>query len=158
MAERRNQQQGRQPQQSQSGTRQPQQGQSQGSGMGQQGSMGAGQEFPQDKVRGSQQGGQSGTGQQRQFDSQGSGQQSGGSGTGSAFASQIREHMEVVDADGRHCGTVDHLEGDRIKLSRKDSPDGQHHYVPMNQVAGIEGGKVCLRSRGDNAFGMEAGR
>lgn len=40
----------------------------------------------------------------------------------------IQDHMEVVDARGMHVGTVDHLEGDRIKLARDDSPDNRHHY------------------------------
>ena len=35
----------------------------------------------------------------------------------------IKEHMEVVGADGVHVGTVDHLEGsDQVKLT-KDDPD-----------------------------------
>ena len=106
--------------------------------------------------RAQQQGDQSGTRQQQQFD-RGTSQQSGGSATTSRFADQIREHMEVVDDMGRHCGTVDHVEGDRIKLARSDSPDGKHHYVAMSQVAGIKDGKVCLRERGDNDFGMESG-
>ena len=67
----------------------------------------------------------------------------------------IKEHMEVIGADGVHVGTVDHIDGDRIKLSRSDSKDGQHHYVQMSQVAGIENNKVRLRERGDNDFGME---
>ena len=33
----------------------------------------------------------------------------------------IREHMEVIGADGVHLGTVDHVEDDRIKLTRADS-------------------------------------
>ncbi|MDU2926289.1 DUF2171 domain-containing protein, partial [Bradyrhizobium sp.] len=33
----------------------------------------------------------------------------------------IREHMEVIGADGAHVGTVDRVEGNRIKLTRKDS-------------------------------------
>jgi rRNA processing protein Gar1 len=37
----------------------------------------------------------------------------------------IREHMEVVDSTGKHVGTVDKVEGERIKLTRKDSGDGQ---------------------------------
>lgn len=121
----------------------------------QRGGASLGQEHQTDMQRGSQQGaGQGSARQPQQFDTQGRGQQ-GGMGSDSRFADQIREHMEVVDAAGKHCGTVDHLEGDRIKLSRTDSPDGQHHYVSMSQVAGIEGGKVCLRERGDNDFGME---
>ena len=44
--------------------------------------------------------------------------------------SQIREHMEVIGADGVHLGTVDHVEGNRIKLIRADSGVGheQHHH------------------------------
>ena len=122
------------------------------------GALGAGQEHQQDSQRGSQQGrqqgGQSGAGQQQQFDSRGMGQQGGG-GAHSRFADQIREHMEVIDDSGQRCGTVDHVEGDQIKLARSDSNDGQHHYVPMSQVAGIEGNTVRLRERGDNDFGME---
>ena len=36
-------------------------------------------------------------------------------------ASAIREHMEVIGADGVHVGTVDKVEGDRIKLTKADS-------------------------------------
>jgi len=31
--------------------------------------------------------------------------------------SLIRQHMEVVGSDGRHVGTVDRIEGRRIKLT-----------------------------------------
>jgi hypothetical protein len=41
--------------------------------------------------------------------------------------------MEVIGADGAHVGTVDHLEGNRIKLTKKDSGEGahegHHHYI-----------------------------
>ena len=154
MEKRRNQQQqGGQMQQSDA-SRQNQQG----SASGQQGGARMGQEHQTDMQRGSQQGGGQDTArQQHQFD-RGTSQQGGGSGTTSRFADQIREHMPVIDSSGQQCGTVDHVEGDRIKLSRSGSPDGQHHYVPLSQVTGIEGGKVCLRDRGDNVFGMEGGR
>src|SRR5215218_453919 len=49
-------------------------------------------------------------------------------------AQQIREHMEVVGSDGGHVGTVDKVEGDRIKLTKKDDPDGtgaHHHYLSL---------------------------
>lgn len=104
-----------------------------------------------DDNRGQQ--GDSSRGQQQQFDQQGG--QSSGSGE-SRFADQIREHQEVVDSSGNHVGTVDHVQGDQIKLARKDSDDGQHHYVQLSQVAGIEGDKVRLRERGDNDFGQQA--
>ena len=31
----------------------------------------------------------------------------------------IKEHMEVIGADGVHVGTVDRIEGGRIKLTKK---------------------------------------
>jgi hypothetical protein len=46
--------------------------------------------------------------------------------------------MEVRSADGSHLGTVDGLEGDRIKLTRNDSPDGQHHYVSLDAVERVD--------------------
>jgi hypothetical protein len=60
---------------------------------------------------------------------------------------QICEHMEVVDADGQHVGIVDKVEGDRIKLTKKDSLDGQHLFLDKNQVAGVEGNKVKLAQK-----------
>lgn len=55
-----------------------------------------------------------------------------------AEASDIREHMEVRDTVGVHVGTVDHVEGDRIKLTRANAPDGQHHYVPLSAVSRVD--------------------
>jgi len=59
-------------------------------------------------------------------------------------ASQIREHMKVVGSDGQHIGTVDRVEGSRIKLTRSDSSDGEHHYIELGEVDGIRNGEVCL--------------
>ncbi len=41
-----------------------------------------------------------------------------------ADASAIREHMEVIGADGVHVGTVDHVQDGRIKLTKADSGEG----------------------------------
>ncbi len=65
----------------------------------------------------------------------------------SGHASEIREHMEIVGSDGEHVGTVDKLEGDRIKLTKKDDPDGSgqhHHYLPVSAVDSVGGDKVKL--------------
>jgi hypothetical protein len=59
----------------------------------------------------------------------------------------ICEHMEVVDADGQHVGTVDKVDGDRIKLTKKDSLDGQHLFLDKSQVAGVEENKVKLSQK-----------
>lgn len=69
-----------------------------------------------------------------------------------ADASAIQEHMEVIGADGGHVGTVDHVEGDRIKLTRNDpGAGGQHHYMPLGLVADVDGGKVRLSMTADLA-------
>ena len=81
-------------------------------------------------------------------------------------ASAIREHMEVIGADGVHVGTVDAVEGDRIKLTRRDQPEGQmeqsesshaghHHYISLGLVAAVEGDQVRLSATGANAVTFE---
>ena len=53
-------------------------------------------------------------------------------------ATKIREHMSVIGSDGEHVGTVDAVEGDRIKLTRTDSREGAHHFIPVTQVARVD--------------------
>jgi hypothetical protein len=70
--------------------------------------------------------------------------------------SQIQEHAEVIGADGVHLGTVDHVDGERIKLSRADSGQfegqgGKHHWIPLGLVADVEDGKVRLSANADVA-------
>jgi len=76
-----------------------------------------------------------------------------------ADLSQIKEHAEVIGADGVHVGTVDHVQGDRIKLTKNDSGEGSHkghhHYVPGGLVAEIEGGTVRLSATAANAVLFE---
>lgn len=71
----------------------------------------------------------------------------------------IREHMEVIGADGVHVGTVDRLEGDRIKLTRDDSGmgghKGHHHYISAGLVADVEGNRVRLSANADVAVTFE---
>jgi hypothetical protein len=76
-----------------------------------------------------------------------------------ADASAIREHMEVIGADGVHIGTVDRVEGNRIKLTKPDSGmgshAGHHHYIQISLVADVEGDKVRLSAKGDVAVTFE---
>ncbi len=71
----------------------------------------------------------------------------------------IKEHMEVIGADGVHVGTVDHVQGDRIKLTKKDSGEGSHeghhHYISRGLVADVEGDKVRLSANADVAITFE---
>jgi hypothetical protein len=72
-----------------------------------------------------------------------------------ADLSQIKEHAEVIGADGVHVGTVDHVDGDRLKLTKKDSSDEHHHYVDGGLIADIEDGVVRLSANGANAILLE---
>jgi hypothetical protein len=71
----------------------------------------------------------------------------------------IKQHMEVIGADGVHIGTVDRLEGSRIKLTRADSGEGSHkghhHYIDQGLVAEVEGQKVRLSANADVAVTFE---
>ena len=72
---------------------------------------------------------------------------------------EIKEHMEVIGADGVHVGTVDKVEGDRIKLTKKGSGEGSHkghhHYIDRGLASGVEGNKVRLSATGAVAVTME---
>lgn len=58
-------------------------------------------------------------------------------------ANFITEHMEVVDVAGGHVGTVDHVEGERIKLTKAADGD-EHQYVATALVQDIRGNTVTL--------------
>jgi len=72
---------------------------------------------------------------------------------------EIKEHMEVIGADGVHVGTVDKVEGNRIKLTKADSGEGKHkghhHFVEKGLVAGVEGNNVRLSANAAVAVTME---
>ena len=65
--------------------------------------------------------------------------------TSGRIREKIREKMEVVGSDGAHVGTIDHIESDRIKLTRKDSTDGRHHFIQTNLIESVAGEKVTLK-------------
>jgi hypothetical protein len=77
---------------------------------------------------------------------------------------RIKEHMEVIGADGVHVGTVDHVEDGRIKLTKADSGmgahKGHHHFIDLGLVADVEGQKVRLSANAAVAvtFEEEGGR
>jgi hypothetical protein len=71
----------------------------------------------------------------------------------------IKEHMEVIGADGVHVGTVDRMEGKRIKLTKKDSGEGahkgHHHFIDASLIAEVEGNRVRLSANANVAVTME---
>ena len=50
--------------------------------------------------------------------------------------SRIKEHMEVIGADGVHVGTVDRVEENRIKLTKADSGEGRHKALNRHRGKG----------------------
>jgi len=47
--------------------------------------------------------------------------------------------MDVIASCGKKVGVADRVEGSAIKLTKKDSPDGQHHYVPVGWIGRVDG-------------------
>ena len=72
---------------------------------------------------------------------------------------QIVPHMEVIGADGVHEGTVDAVVGDRIRLAKRDSGEGQHkghsHFIDLGLVAEVEGQQVRLSANAAVAVTLE---
>src|SRR5258708_5591026 len=72
----------------------------------------------------------------------------------------VKQHMEVIGADGVHIGTVDRVEGGRIKLAKADSGEGRHkghhHFIDLGLVAGVEGQKVRLSANAAVAVTLQA--
>ncbi|MEO6011986.1 MAG: DUF2171 domain-containing protein [Devosia sp.] len=73
--------------------------------------------------------------------------------------SAIKEHMKIIGADGVRVGTVDRVEGGRIKLTKDDSGEGHHeghhHFIDGELVADVEGDAVRLSANGDVAVTHE---
>ncbi len=69
--------------------------------------------------------------------------------------------MEIIGADGAHIGTVDALDGSRIRLTTADSGEGRHaghrHYVPGGLIAEVEGNQVRLSANASVAVSFEEG-
>jgi hypothetical protein len=68
---------------------------------------------------------------------------------------EVREHMKVIGKDGAPVGTVDRVEGERIKLTKKDSPSGHqdhHHFIDKRLVGSVEGDIAKLSVNADEAL------
>ena len=65
----------------------------------------------------------------------------------------IREHMKIIGKDGAHVGTVDRVEGNRIKLTKNDNAAGHqdhHHFIDLDLVGAVEGDIVKLSVNADS--------
>ena len=63
----------------------------------------------------------------------------------------IREHMQVVGSDEQPVGTVDKVRGDRVILTKDDSPDGRHHAISCALIDRVEGDRLFLDRKADEA-------
>ena len=69
---------------------------------------------------------------------------------------QVREHMDVVGSDGEHVGTVDHVRGDHIKLTRGDSAAGGHHHsIPCAWINSVDTKVTLNRTAADTKKGWQ---
>ena len=72
---------------------------------------------------------------------------------------EIKEHMEVIGADGVKVGTVDRVVDGRIKLTKASSGEGphkgHHHFIEKGLIADVEGNNVRLSANAAVAVTME---
>lgn len=58
---------------------------------------------------------------------------------------KLQEHMSAVGSDGGLVGTVDRLDGQRIKLTRTDpAAQAVHHFIHVDSVVTVEDDEVRL--------------
>jgi hypothetical protein len=62
-------------------------------------------------------------------------------------ATQIREQMEVRGSDGKHVGTVDGMDGKRIRLAS----GGMMHSIDLDAVDEVKEGVVRLKQTAQEA-------
>jgi hypothetical protein len=65
---------------------------------------------------------------------------------------QLSEHMDVVGSDGEAVGKVDKVVGDRVVLTRSDSPDGKHHWLSCGLIDKVEDGRLLLEKPASEAI------
>jgi hypothetical protein len=64
----------------------------------------------------------------------------------------LKEHMEVVGADGKHVGIIDRIEDGRLKLAKADpKAGGKHHFIPRAWIVRV-GAHVHLDKTSRQAF------
>lgn len=66
-----------------------------------------------------------------------------------AEMSNVKEHMPVVCSNSGQFGTVDHVDGNMIKLTKDQS--GQHHWIPQSWVTTVDD-KVHVDRPGQQAM------
>jgi hypothetical protein len=60
---------------------------------------------------------------------------------------EIKDRMEVKGSDGKHIGTVDAIEGERVRLAS----GGMYHYIGLDAVESVRDGAVRLNKNAAEA-------
>jgi hypothetical protein len=68
----------------------------------------------------------------------------------------ISSHMDVIASCGKKIGVVDGVEGNAIKLTRKDSPDHQHHFVPLSWVQRVDNHVHLIKNSKETEMGWKS--
>lgn len=64
---------------------------------------------------------------------------------------RVTEHQDVIGSDGAHIGTVDHVRGDHILLTKSDpAAHGHHHSIPSSWIVSVED-KITVSKTADQA-------
>jgi hypothetical protein len=51
---------------------------------------------------------------------------------------RFRDRRNSRASDGAKIETVDHLDGDQIKLTKSASLDGMHHLIPLSDIDHVD--------------------
>jgi hypothetical protein len=62
---------------------------------------------------------------------------------------KIKPHMAVVCSKDKQFATVDHVDGNQLKLTKDDK--GEHHFIPLDWVTTVDD-KVHIDRPGDQAM------
>ena len=68
----------------------------------------------------------------------------------------IKPQMDVISSCGCKVGTVDRMEGGVLKLTRRDSPDGRHHFVPMSWIDHVDEHVHLNKDAGETRKALES--
>jgi len=68
----------------------------------------------------------------------------------------IHEHMDVVASCGKTIGKVDCIEGNAIKLTKNDSPDGLHHFIPLAWIDRVDSHVHLTKNSTETEAGWKA--
>jgi hypothetical protein len=70
----------------------------------------------------------------------------------------VKEHMDVSDAYGQYVGTVESIDGDRMRLTRPDRGGHASEFLALEHVDSIQHNRVYLKQGAPLPIGTGAPR